>query len=123
MLAVKSLLVVKDLVGTLAARGNRRIGTSVLLDPSLDDCDFLGNLAVGHLVVLSALRSLLPSLPSTFTICVCCSLILESAVGVGTTLSSCLPKTRARANAETSPWTADLGCWAAVSAAVDSGFF
>ena len=58
VLAVKSLLVVKDLVGTLAARGNRRIGTSVLLDPSLDDCDFLGNLAVGHLVVLSALRSL-----------------------------------------------------------------
>ena len=58
VLAVKSLLVVKNLVGTLAARGNRRIGTSVLLDPSLDDCDFLGNLAVGHLVVLSALRSL-----------------------------------------------------------------
>ena len=58
VLAVKSLLVVKDLVGTLTARGNRRIGTSVLLDPSLDDCDFLGNLAVGHLVVLSALRSL-----------------------------------------------------------------
>ena len=58
VLAVKSLLVVKDLVGTLAARGNRRIGTSVLLDPSLNDCDFLGNLAVGHLVVLSALRSL-----------------------------------------------------------------
>lgn len=58
VLAVKSLLVVKNLVGTLAARGNRRIGTSVLFDPSLDDCDFLGNLAVGHLVVLSALRSL-----------------------------------------------------------------
>lgn len=68
MLAVKGLLIVKNLVGTLAARGNRRIGTSVLLDPSLDDCDFLGNLAVEHLVVLSALRRLLPSLPSTLTI-------------------------------------------------------
>ncbi len=58
MLAVKSLLIVKDLVGALATRSDRRIGTAVLLDPSLDDCDFLGNLAVGHLVVLSALRSL-----------------------------------------------------------------
>ena len=58
VLAVKSLLVVKNLVGTLAARGNRRIGTSVLLRSKLDDCDFLGNLAVGHLVVLSALRRL-----------------------------------------------------------------
>ena len=45
------------------------------------------------------------------------------AVGVGTTLSSCLPKTRARANAETSPWAVGSDCWAAVSAAAGSGFF
>ena len=37
---------------------NRRVGTAVLLDPGLNDCDFLGNLAIGHLVMLSALRSL-----------------------------------------------------------------
>ena len=59
MLAVKSLFVIEDLVGALAARGNRSISTAVLLDPSLDDRNFLGNLAIGHLVVLSALWSLL----------------------------------------------------------------
>ena len=59
MLAVKSLFVIENLVGALAARGNRSIGTAVLLDPSLDDCDFLGNLAIGHLVVLGALWSFL----------------------------------------------------------------
>ena len=58
MLAVKGLFVIKDLIGTLAARGNRRISTAVLLNPSLDNRYFLGDLAVGHLVVLSALRSL-----------------------------------------------------------------
>ena len=34
MLAVKSLFVIEDLVGALAARGNRSISTAVLLDPS-----------------------------------------------------------------------------------------
>ena len=59
MLAVKSFFVIEDLVGALAARGNRSIGTAVLLDPSLNDRDFLGNLAIGHLVVLGALWSFL----------------------------------------------------------------
>ena len=58
VLTVKGLLVVKDLVGALATRSDRRVGTSVLLNPSLDGRNLLGNLAVGHLVVLSALRSL-----------------------------------------------------------------
>ena len=58
VLAVKGLLIVKNLVGALATRSDRRVGTAILLNPSLDDRNLLGNLAVGHLVVLSALRSL-----------------------------------------------------------------
>ena len=58
MLAVKGLLIVKNLIGSLATRSDRRVGTAILLNPSLDDRNLLGNLAVGHLVVLSALLSL-----------------------------------------------------------------
>ena len=57
MFAVKGLLIVKNLVGALATRSDRRVGAAILLYPSLDDRNLLGNLAVGHLVVLSALRS------------------------------------------------------------------
>lgn len=59
MFAVKGLLIVKNLVGALATRSDRRVGAAILLYPSLDDRNLLGNLAVGHLVVLSALRSLI----------------------------------------------------------------
>ena len=123
MLAVKSLFVIEDLVGALAARGNRSISTAVLLDPSLDDRNFLGNLAIGHLVVLSALWSLLAVLALDLNDLGLLFLNFGERRGRGDDLEQLPARTRARANAETSPWVVDSACWAAVSAAADSGFF
>ena len=58
MLAVEGLLIVEDLIGALATRGNRRIGTAVLFNPCLDNRNLLSDFAIGHFVVLSALRRL-----------------------------------------------------------------
>ncbi len=58
MLAVEGFFIVKNLVGALATRSDRRIGTAVLLNPCLDNRNLLSDFAIGHFVVLSALRRL-----------------------------------------------------------------